>query len=92
VGTLIQLLGRQKGIAYQLLASQILEGILEAPARHTVSRNLFTRFSLISHAITLPCPFMRAASWTVLFPGAAQASSTCKGPLDFQLLSYTLLK
>jgi hypothetical protein len=47
---------------------------------------------LTSHAITLPCPFMRAASWTVLFPGAAQASRTCKGPLDFQLLSYTLLK
>lgn len=50
--------------------------ILCAPDRLIVSCKCMSLFLLISHAIICPSPFMSAARWEVLFPGAAQASRT----------------
>lgn len=50
--------------------------ILDASARLTVYFKRSTLFSSSSQATILPFPFMRAARWIVLFPGAEQASRT----------------
>ena len=52
------------------------ERILFAPDLLIVFCNVLALSLLSSQAIIPPCPFMRAARWTVLFPGAAHASIT----------------
>lgn len=53
-----------------------MQRILEALDRLIISSRRLTLSLLSSHAITFPLPLMRAARWTVLFPGAEQASRT----------------
>lgn len=53
-----------------------MQRILVAPAKLTLSFRRLTLSLLSSQAIIFPLHFIRAARWTVLFPGAEQASMT----------------
>ena len=52
------------------------ERILAAPESLTVSSKRLALSLFSSQAIIFPFPFIRAARWTVLFPGAEHASRT----------------
>lgn len=63
---------------YCNIAIQTRYWILDAPDSFIVSFKRLILSFCSSHAIILPFLFIRAARWTVLFPGAAHASRTLK--------------
>ena len=74
-GLTVETMQRENTIA-RSVNQKIIKRILFAPDLLIVCCNVLALSLLSSQAIIFPSPFMSAARWIVLFPGAAHASIT----------------